>query len=96
MHDAAKLVVAHGGSLSGEHGDGQSRGELLPIMFGDELVDAFRQFKRIWDPDGADEPRQDDRRLSHRREPAARARTTVRGPLKTHFAYPDDGTASPA
>jgi FAD/FMN-containing dehydrogenase/Fe-S oxidoreductase len=47
--DAAKLCVAHGGSLSGEHGDGQSRGELLPIMYGDELVQAFWEFKTIWD-----------------------------------------------
>ncbi|HET8538290.1 MAG TPA: FAD-binding and (Fe-S)-binding domain-containing protein [Anaeromyxobacter sp.] len=52
MGDAARLVVSHGGSLSGEHGDGQARAELLPIMFGDELVEAFRAFKRIWDPDG--------------------------------------------
>jgi FAD/FMN-containing dehydrogenase/Fe-S oxidoreductase len=50
VHDAAHLVVKHGGSLSGEHGDGQSRGELLPIMFGEELVHAFREFKSIWDP----------------------------------------------
>jgi ferredoxin len=41
----------YGGSLSGEHGDGQSRGALLPKMFGDELMEAFREFKRIWDPD---------------------------------------------
>jgi FAD/FMN-containing dehydrogenase/Fe-S oxidoreductase/NAD(P)-dependent dehydrogenase (short-subunit alcohol dehydrogenase family) len=51
VHDAAHLVVSHGGSLSGEHGDGQSRAELLNIMFGDELIEAFREFKRIWDPD---------------------------------------------
>ena len=48
---AAGLVVSYGGSLSGEHGDGQSRAALLPKMFGPELVNAFRQFKRIWDPD---------------------------------------------
>ena len=48
--EAADLVVSYGGSLSGEHGDGQSRGELLPKMFGDELVQAFREFKSIWDP----------------------------------------------
>jgi FAD/FMN-containing dehydrogenase/Fe-S oxidoreductase len=47
---AAHLCVKHGGSLSGEHGDGQSRGELLPIMFGDTLCEAFWEFKRIWDP----------------------------------------------
>ena len=50
VDEAADLVVSYGGSLSGEHGDGQSRGELLPKMFGDELVQAFREFKAIWDP----------------------------------------------
>jgi FAD/FMN-containing dehydrogenase/Fe-S oxidoreductase len=49
--DAARLVVSHGGSLSGEHGDGQSRGELLEIMYGPELVAAFGEFKTLWDPD---------------------------------------------
>lgn len=53
---AAQLVTRHGGSLSGEHGDGQSRAELLPIMFGDELIAAFREFKAIWDPDGRMNP----------------------------------------
>ena len=52
MREAAELVVAYGGSLSGEHGDGQARAELLPVMFGDELVLAFREFKAIWDPQG--------------------------------------------
>ena len=51
MDEAADLVLSLGGSLSGEHGDGQSRAELLPKMFGDELVEAFREFKSIWDPD---------------------------------------------
>jgi FAD/FMN-containing dehydrogenase/Fe-S oxidoreductase len=50
MEEAADLVVAYGGSISGEHGDGQSRGELLPKMFGPELIQAFREFKSIWDP----------------------------------------------
>jgi FAD/FMN-containing dehydrogenase/Fe-S oxidoreductase len=50
MHEAADLVVSMGGSCSGEHGDGQSRGELLPIMYGPELMQAFREFKSIWDP----------------------------------------------
>src|SRR5260370_12282935 len=48
---AADLVVEYGGSLSGEHGDGQSRAALLPKMFGPELVAAFREFKLAWDPD---------------------------------------------
>lgn len=46
----AHICVEHGGSLSGEHGDGQARGELLPIMYGDSLVQAFWEFKSIWDP----------------------------------------------
>lgn len=50
MEEAADLVVSYGGSLSGEHGDGQSRAELLPRMFGPELVEAFREFKALWDP----------------------------------------------
>ena len=48
---AAHLVVKYGGSLSGEHGDGQSRGDLLEIMYGKEIVQAFREFKKIWDPE---------------------------------------------
>jgi FAD/FMN-containing dehydrogenase/Fe-S oxidoreductase len=51
MEEAADLVVSYGGSISGEHGDGQARGELLSKMFGRELVQAFREFKAIWDPD---------------------------------------------
>ncbi|MFI5252754.1 MAG: FAD-binding and (Fe-S)-binding domain-containing protein [Bacteroidota bacterium] len=56
IHEAADLVVGYGGSFSGEHGDGQSRGELLPKMFGNELMEAFREFKAIWDPDGKMNP----------------------------------------
>jgi FAD/FMN-containing dehydrogenase/Fe-S oxidoreductase len=51
MEEAADLVVSYGGSISGEHGDGQSRAELLPKMFGPELVQAFREFKSAWDPE---------------------------------------------
>ena len=51
MEEAADLVVSYGGSISGEHGDGQSRAELLPKMFGPELVQAFREFKEAWDPE---------------------------------------------
>jgi FAD/FMN-containing dehydrogenase/Fe-S oxidoreductase len=51
MEEAADLVVGYGGSISGEHGDGQARGELLPKMFGPELVQAFREFKASWDPE---------------------------------------------
>ena len=50
MEEAADLVVRYGGSLSGEHGDGQARAELLPKMFGPEIMQAFREFKSLWDP----------------------------------------------
>ncbi|HEY4289840.1 MAG TPA: FAD-binding and (Fe-S)-binding domain-containing protein [Puia sp.] len=54
--EAARLVVSFGGALSGEHGDGQARGDLLEIMYGKELVNAFREFKAIWDPQGKMNP----------------------------------------
>jgi FAD/FMN-containing dehydrogenase/Fe-S oxidoreductase len=53
---AADVVLSFGGSLSGEHGDGQARAALLPKMFGPELVEAFREFKRLWDPDNRMNP----------------------------------------
>ena len=56
MNEAAHMIRAYGGSLSGEHGDGQARGEFLPIMYGEEIVEAFREFKRVWDPDGKMNP----------------------------------------
>ena len=56
LFEAADLVKSFGGSLSGEHGDGQSRAELLPRMFGPELIGAFEEFKAIWDPDGKMNP----------------------------------------
>jgi FAD/FMN-containing dehydrogenase/Fe-S oxidoreductase len=53
---AADLVLSFGGSLSGEHGDGQARAALLPKMFGPELMSAFREFKALWDPDNRMNP----------------------------------------
>src|SRR5688572_22063013 len=50
LRAAALLVVKYGGSLSGEHGDGHARAEFLPLMFGPELMQAFREFKAAWDP----------------------------------------------
>jgi FAD/FMN-containing dehydrogenase/Fe-S oxidoreductase len=71
---AADLVVGYGGSLSGEHGDGQARGELLERMFGPELVAAFREFKAIWDPRGRMNPGRvlDSRPLDSDLRPAVR------------------------
>jgi len=51
MEEATDLVISFGGTLSGEHGDGQARAELFPKMFGPELVEAFARFKSLWDPD---------------------------------------------
>ena len=53
---ATDIVLDYGGSLSGEHGDGQARGVLLPKMFGPELMQAFREFKALWDPDNRMNP----------------------------------------
>ena len=56
LEEAADLVVRYGGSLSGEHGDGQARAALIHKMYGPELMEAFHQFKRIWDPRGRMNP----------------------------------------
>jgi Fe-S oxidoreductase len=56
VKEAAELCVSYGGSISGEHGDGQSRAELLPTMFGSDLVRAFAEFKALWDPDNKMNP----------------------------------------
>lgn len=50
MLAAARLVVAHGGSCSGEHGDGRARGELLPLMYSPAAIDLFARFKAQFDP----------------------------------------------
>ncbi|MEU9374843.1 FAD-binding and (Fe-S)-binding domain-containing protein [Streptomyces sp. NPDC048255] len=50
------LVISHGGSLSGEHGDGQARAELLPRMYGAEVVGLFAAYKDVWDPAGGMNP----------------------------------------
>lgn len=51
MNRAAEIVVRHGGSLSGEHGDGRARGSLLEVMYSPEMMGLFREFKQIWDPE---------------------------------------------
>ena len=56
LGEAAALVVKYGGSLSGEHGDGQAKAEFLPAMYGPELMAALREFKSIWDPDNKMNP----------------------------------------
>ncbi len=90
VHEAADLVVSLGGSLSGEHGDGQARAELLPKMFGPELIQAFEEFKSIWDPQWKMNPgklvrpfRVDENlRFGPHYQPKESA---------THFQFPGDG-----
>ena len=50
LHDAAKLVARYGGSVSGEHGDGRARSELLPLMYSAEAVATFAAVKHLFDP----------------------------------------------
>jgi FAD/FMN-containing dehydrogenase/Fe-S oxidoreductase len=93
--EAADLVVSYGGSLSGEHGDGQSRGELLPRMFGPDLMRAFGELKALFDPDNRMNPgklvhpyRLDEHLTMHGWYPAE---------PRTFFQYPhDDGRFSNA
>ena len=90
MEKCADLVVSYGGSLAGEYGEGHGRAELLPKMFGPELMEAFGDFKRIWDPDTKMNPNRliGDVKLDE----GLRLGPDYRPPeLKTHFAFPDDG-----
>ncbi len=94
LDDSADLVVRYGGSFSGEHGDGQARAALLPKMFGEELVQAFREFKRIWDPQGWMNPGKvvDPYPITSH----LRIGPGYRPPkLDTYFAYPEDGGSFP-
>ncbi|HZQ75293.1 MAG TPA: FAD-binding and (Fe-S)-binding domain-containing protein [Burkholderiales bacterium] len=89
LHDAAHLVVSLGGSISGEHGDGQSKAELLPIMFGEELMQAFHAFKAIWDPAWKMNPGKVVD--AYRVDENLRIGTAYAPPeLKMHFHYPGD------
>lgn len=89
VHEAAELVVSYGGSLSGEHGDGQARGELLPIMFGEQIIAAFGEMKDIFDPGNrmnpgkVVDPYRMDENLMYRHWFPAKP--------ETHFSFADDG-----
>ncbi|MFC8226813.1 FAD-binding and (Fe-S)-binding domain-containing protein [Streptomyces sp. NPDC057287] len=87
--DQADLVVAHGGSLSGEHGDGQARAELLPRMYGDEMVGLFTRFKDLWDPDGDLNPGILARPA--RLDENLRFAVLPGRPVDVAFGYPNDG-----
>ncbi|MEE1806002.1 FAD-binding and (Fe-S)-binding domain-containing protein [Streptomyces sp. BE133] len=87
--ELADLVVAHGGSLSGEHGDGQARAELLPRMYGDELVALFSRFKNIWDPYGGMNP--GILTQPARLDENLRFEVLPKRPVDVTFGYPHDG-----
>ncbi len=97
---AADIVVAHGGSVSGEHGDGQARSTLLPKMFGPELIQAFREFKAVWDPANRMNPGKlsvpaviPEGTPAEIYTPAENLRVgpgVKREPVETHFAFPND------
>ncbi|MDY0811372.1 FAD-binding and (Fe-S)-binding domain-containing protein [Kitasatospora purpeofusca] len=90
LSDAADLVASYGGSLSGEHGDGQARGELLPRMFGQQLVDAMGEVKALFDPGN----RMNPGKVVHPRGVDADLRLGAAWrpePKRTYFSYPDDG-----
>ncbi|MBW3553452.1 MAG: FAD-binding oxidoreductase, partial [Gemmatimonadetes bacterium] len=89
IDEAADLVLRYGGSISGEHGDGQSRGTLLPKMFGEEIMDAFRRFKRLWDPDWKMNPGKVVDAYPPDTNLVLGAGWTPKK-VKTHFAYPED------
>jgi FAD/FMN-containing dehydrogenase/Fe-S oxidoreductase len=94
VEQAADLVVELGGSLSGEHGDGQSRGELLPRMFGPELMAALREFKALWDPQNAMNP---GKLVSpYRLDEHLRVQQYHPDEVRTHFAYPVEGSLADA
>ncbi len=90
LDEAADLVVRYGGSLSGEHGDGQARAALLEKMYGPELMAAFREFKAIWDPAGGMNP-------GKLIDPFPITSNLRVGPsyqpreVHARFAYPEDG-----
>ncbi|MEV0317019.1 FAD-binding and (Fe-S)-binding domain-containing protein [Streptomyces sp. NPDC050658] len=87
--ELAEVVVAHGGSLSGEHGDGQARAELLPKMYGGELVALFERVKGVWDPADLLNPG-----MLVRPAPLdanLRFEGLPRQPVDVVFGYPQDG-----
>lgn len=88
-YEAADLVLSHDGSLSGEHGDGQSRAELLPKMYGEELIQAFREFKSIWDPDWKMNPGKVID--AYRMDQNLRMLNYHPSKMKTAFAYTTEG-----
>jgi hypothetical protein len=89
IREAATLVSSYGGSLSGEHGDGQSKAEFLDIMFGSELIKAFGEFKDIWDPLNRMNPGKKVRPYKNTQNLRLGTSYAPWEP-KTHFQFPED------
>ncbi|MFF3740076.1 FAD-binding and (Fe-S)-binding domain-containing protein [Streptomyces sp. NPDC002566] len=87
--ELAELVTAHGGSLSGEHGDGQARAELLPAMYGADMVALFERAKGVWDPDDLLNPGMLVRPAPL--DSGLRFSVLPREPVDVAFGYPGDG-----
>ncbi|MEU9209384.1 FAD-binding and (Fe-S)-binding domain-containing protein [Streptomyces sp. NPDC048415] len=87
--ELAEVVVSHGGSLSGEHGDGQARAELLPRMYGQEMIGLFERAKDLWDPNDLLNPGMLVR--PHRLDENLRFAVLPRKPVDVVFGYPADG-----
>ncbi|MEU6685225.1 FAD-binding and (Fe-S)-binding domain-containing protein [Streptomyces sp. NPDC046832] len=87
--ELADLVVTHGGSLSGEHGDGQARAELLPRMYGADMVGLFERVKGVWDPDDLLNPGMLVRPAPL--DSGLRFSVLPREPVDVAFGYPADG-----
>jgi len=89
MTDAAALVARYGGSLSGEHGDGRHRSELLPVMYSPPVLELFGAVKAAFDPDGLLNPGV----LVQPRPLDADLRPAAAGPVRASLAlaYPGDG-----
>ena len=90
LDDAAELIVKFGGSFTGEHGDGESKAAMLPKLFGPELIEAFREFKAIWDPIDRMNPGKVVNPYPPAEVPPPRPATTTRDDPQTVFKYPDD------
>ncbi|WP_155055985.1 FAD-binding and (Fe-S)-binding domain-containing protein [Streptomyces blattellae] len=91
MERAADLVAEFGGSFSGEHGDGQSRGELLSRMFGQELVEAFGRLKAVFDPRDRMNPGKVVAPYGLDQHLRLGGDWAPYDPRDLHFRFPDDG-----
>ena len=101
LQSAARICAAHGGSVSGEHGDGRARGELLRFMYSPEMLDLFARVKHVFDPDNLLNPGVLAAPMDEA-EAASRARARVlaarsRGPdgLAANGAPANDSSPSP-